>query len=109
MKIKQFIGSVLLLNAVVILYGCDGNKIIPEEKFVEIYSDLVIAQDTSSAVNQIQRDSIQQIIFKRHSVSLNEYSLTSEYYSEKPARWEKFFNTVIDSLEARKQRAAKQL
>lgn len=109
MKIKPYSHFILLVIAATFLTGCEEKKIIQEEKFIDVYSDLIIAQDTSTVSNNFQRDSIQQIIFKRYSVSKDEYSSTVEYYSEEPARWEKFFNTVIDSLEARKQRAAKQL
>jgi hypothetical protein len=84
--------------------SCDNDEIIPEEKFIDVYSDLIIAQDTTSSVTHHQRDSIQQIIFKRYSVTLEEYSSTIEFYNSNPEKWEKFFNTAIDSLEARQKK-----
>lgn len=107
MKIFRFFSVIFFLIVVLFLIGCDKKQPIPEEKFLEVYSDLVIAQDTSTTQNKEERDSIQQMVFSRYNVSLDEYEKTTEFYSSNPAKWETFFNRVIDSLEARKTRVPK--
>ncbi len=107
MKIKKKFTAAYFLIMISMLIGCDKKQPIPEEKFIEVYSDLVIAQDTSTTQNKLQRDSIQQMVFSRYNVSHDEYEKTTEFYSSNPEKWETFFNKVIDSLEARKKRAAK--
>lgn len=102
-----FFAIVYFLSISFIFSGCTEDKIVPEEKYIDVYTDLVIAQDTSRTNSADQRDSIQQMIFKRYNINSAEYSATINYYSQNPAKWEIFFNAAIDSLEARKQRGGK--
>ncbi|QQS37584.1 MAG: DUF4296 domain-containing protein [Ignavibacteriales bacterium] len=107
MKIIKNLSAVFFLIIISTLIGCDKKQPIPEEKFLEVYSDLTIAQDTSATKNKHQRDSVQQMVFSRYNITVDDYEKTTEYYSANPEKWETFFNRVIDSLEARKKRAAK--
>ncbi len=93
-KIIKYIFLSFLFFTISFLPGCSKNKIIDEEEFVKIYTDIVIAQDTSNvAANKF--DSLKTVIFKRHGITNKEYSSTIEYFNKDPQRWEKFFDKVI--------------
>lgn len=74
--------------------SCKNNAIIEEDKFVQIYSALVIAKDTLKT----DHASVQKEIFSRYKVTDEQYENTIEYYNEDPARWEKFFDKVIENV-----------
>lgn len=79
-----------------IFSGCSENNRINEDKFVKIYADLVIANDTLSADNDFNKFRIE--IFKRHDVSEEQYQKTVEFYNEKPERWKLFFDKVLNHV-----------
>ena len=85
----------LLLLLVFSFAGCSHR--INEDKFVLIYSDLVIAKDTLK--ENINLDEIKNRVFKRYNVSAKEYSETLNYYNSDPRKWEPFFNKTISHLE----------
>jgi hypothetical protein len=85
----------LLLLLVFSFAGCSHR--IKEDKFVLIYSDLVIAQDTLK--ENVNLDEIKNKVFKRYNVSAKEYSETLNYYNSDPRKWEPFFNKTISHLE----------
>jgi adenylate kinase family enzyme len=81
-----------------LLPGCSKNKVINEDKFVKVYADLVIQQDTLKNLS-VKIDSLKQIVFKRYNVTEKEYKKTIEYYNNDPRKWEEFFKRVKGYLE----------
>jgi Domain of unknown function (DUF4296) len=99
----------LILSQVFILLsfsGCSKNRIINEDKFVKLYADLVIQQDTLNTLNY-KTDSLKIAVFKRYDVNEEDYKNTIKYYNQDPSRWEKFFNKVTAYLEGLKKKNAK--
>ena len=92
----KFLFYLYPLFLIFIFFSCSDGKIIPEEKFVNVYTDLVIAQDTSKVKNH-------DIIFRKYNITVDEYEKTIEYYNEKPERWIKFFDSVIQKVENLKE------
>ena len=85
----------ILLNS-----GCSNDKILDEEKFVKVYSDIVIAHDTIPA-GTANFDSVKQAIFKKHGINSGQYDSTVSYYNQDVERWKGFFNKAtayIDTL-----------
>lgn len=101
---KRFFLFFLLIPLLIII-SCSNNDIIEEEKFIEVYTDLIIAQDTS-AVDSIGAGNIQKQVFSRHNISEKKYIKTLEYYNEDPARWTQFFTKAIEHAERLKSEAA---
>ncbi|NWF89247.1 MAG: DUF4296 domain-containing protein [Ignavibacteriaceae bacterium] len=91
-----------LFFAVVILFltGCDQK--IDEEKFVAVYSDLLIAKDTISYSGYSEDDLLKQIL-KKHDVKFAEYEATISYYNEDSERWEGFFDKAAAYLEEQRK------
>jgi protein-tyrosine-phosphatase len=96
---------ILLAIFLLLLSGCSRSNRIEEEKFIQVYTDLVIAQDTSRA-SAIEMDSVREMIYSRYNITKDEYRETIDYYNAKPERWEAFFNEVILHIEKKQQEEA---
>jgi hypothetical protein len=99
----RFKYTFLLLLLLLSFTGCSHK--INEDKFILIYSDLVIAQDTLK--NNINLDEIKNAVFKRYNVSETEYIETLNYYNSDPRKWEAFFNKTISHLEGLRSKKGK--
>ena len=93
----------LLLLFLFSFAGCSHK--INEDKFILIYSDLVIAQDTTKG--NIKLGEIKNMVFKRYNVSEKEYTETLNYYNSDPRKWENFFNKTISHLEGLRSKKGK--
>jgi Domain of unknown function (DUF4296) len=94
----------ILSFTILLISGCSNDKILDETKFVKVYTDLVIANDTLSATKS-NFDSVKQTVFKRYGITSGQYDSTVNYYNKDMKRWESFFNTVtsyIDTLRSNK-------
>ncbi len=104
--------SILLLISLVfatLFSACQNQNRINEDKFVKIYTDMVIAQD--SIIDKKTPDSLQVVnprtnarneILKRYNVSLDQYQSTVDYYNQYPERWQTFFDKVIANVDSMK-------
>ena len=99
----RFKYTFLLLLLLLSFTGCSHK--INEDKFILIYSDLVIAQDTAKVNNNL--DEIKNMIFKKYNVSETEYIETLNYYNGDPRKWEAFFNKTISHLEGLRSKKGK--
>jgi hypothetical protein len=88
---------VILFLLLVIAAGCQREGVIDEDKFVQVYADLLIAGDTVS-IKEAKNE-----VFGRYNINQNEYNNTVEYYSSNPAEWETFFNKVIAHIEQKRK------
>lgn len=95
-KIMKKVLSILLI--VFISHNCNSNYRIEEEKFVNIYADLLILKemyrhDDSSYFKA--RDSL----YKSYEVDQFKIDQTLEYYSTDTQKWTEFYRKVIKRLE----------
>jgi len=86
-----------------LLYGCSKYKIINEDNFVKIYSDLIIAQDTLSQPG-VSLTQVKKIIFKKYGISEENYKATVDYYNSDPKKWESVFDKSIAYVNTLKNR-----
>jgi Domain of unknown function (DUF4296) len=96
--------SIILSLFLLFLFGCKNNEVIEQDKMVLIYTDLMIAQDTS-VVNDKNLDSLRTTIFNRHNIAESDYEKTIGYYNEELERWEDFFDKVTSHIENLKKKA----
>jgi hypothetical protein len=87
---------IFLLSA--FIYSCSKDDILPEDKFIKIYIDILVAQDTITD-NSISNDSLKTLILQKHNVTDSLFTKTIEYYNYDPAKWEKFFEEAIKQVE----------
>jgi len=97
---RIFIVSFCLLFPFLFLFSsCSDDNKIKEGKFIKIYTDLVIAKDTS----KIKTSELKSIIFKKYEISNTDYENTLTYYNEDPRRWDEFFKKTIDYIQKSKE------
>jgi len=87
---------IFLLSA--FIFSCSKDDIIPEDKFIKIYIDILVAQDTLSD-NSISNDSLKTLILQKYNVTDSLYTKTIEYYNYNPDKWENFFEDAIKQVE----------
>ena len=100
-KNKSLIPLYLLM---LFFIACSNDKVIDENKFVKVYADLVIAQDTLIPNKEVF-DSVKTKIFKKYGVTFKQYNYTISYYNKDVKRWESFFSQAIayiDTLRSKK-------
>ena len=85
----------------VFIFGCSKDDILPEEKFRNIYIDILVTQDTLTD-NSISTDSLKTLILQKYNVSDSIYTKTLEYYNTNPDKWEKFFEDAIKQVQEMK-------
>ena len=85
---------ILILSIV----SCSEKKLLPEEKLIHIYVDILIAQDTTSD-KSITTDSLKAIILNNYEVPESLYVMSIEHYNSSPEMWEEFFNNTIKYVE----------
>jgi hypothetical protein len=86
--------------------GCSNDRILDEEKFVKVYTDLVIAHDTIPD-GKANFDSVKQAVFNRYGITRGQYDSTVSYYNKDVDRWQSFFNSAtayIDTLRNRNRK-----
>lgn len=103
----SYLAVFLLISSAFLLSfstGCSHSHKIDEDKFVRVYTDIVIAQDTSNA-DVKQMESIKKKIFMRYNITGAQYDSTLSYYNADPERWEKFFDKTIKYVEGLRDKA----
>jgi Domain of unknown function (DUF4296) len=97
----------LLIFLFFFISACDKGPPIPEEKFIKVYVDFLIIQDTSTA-NTFSLDSVKTLVFTRHNISAEDFDATVNYYNSQPEKWVAFFDSTTAYVENLKKEAEKQ-
>ena len=103
---RPFVISLFIFFLSVQWGGCTRSYRIDEDKFVKVYTDIIIAQDTANADNK-QLDSIKGKIFGRYGITKAQYDSTLSFYNSNPEKWEKFFDKTIKYVEDLRDRSNK--
>jgi predicted patatin/cPLA2 family phospholipase len=80
--------------------GCSNDRILDKDKFVKVYTDLVIAHDTIPQ-KTANFDSVKQAVFNKYGITSGQYDSTVNYYNKDVERWQSFFKAAtayIDTL-----------
>lgn len=83
--------------------GCGNKKIIDEDKFVRIYTELIIAKDTSNSI-PTKKNGLLEKVLARYNVSEKQYKETIDYYNRDPEKWRKFFQKAISYADSLKKK-----
>ena len=81
-----------------LIISCNKDKVIPEDRFIKVYVDILVAQDTLQD-KSIPPDSIRAIILKKHNIPDSLYTNTIDYYNSSEERWKNFFDRAIKYVE----------
>ena len=88
----------LLIVPIFLINSCSEEEVILEEKFIHVYVDLMIVQDTTRT-NPLPLDSLKEIVFTKHDITSELYDKTIARYNSSPEDWEEFFDKAIAYLE----------
>jgi hypothetical protein len=103
----EIIRIILIIISLVISYSaCEDKTDIPEEKFIKIYVDLLVMQDTT-VTNPVSLDSMKALIFSRFNITNAQYERKIALYNSSPEKWEKFFDKAIAYVEEMKVKRGK--
>jgi len=91
----RFGQGLLIILFLFLISGCSGR--INEDKFVLVFTDLVIAQD--SLGSNFKQEAVKKAVFKKYNITPKEYDATLAYYNSNPKKWDRFFNKAIAHLE----------
>jgi hypothetical protein len=95
-----------LIIFILLITACDENPPIPEKKFIEVYVDLLICQDTTTA--SYNPDSLKSFVLTKHNIPESQYNSMIEYYNQRPDKWIAFFDSVTTYVEQLKLEAENQ-
>ncbi|MGD8306977.1 MAG: DUF4296 domain-containing protein [Ignavibacteria bacterium] len=98
LKLKQIKYLIAAIILVLVCISCSEKEILPEDKLIEIYVDLLVAQDTLSG-ESVSVDSVKNVILNKYNTSDLVYRNTIDYYNESTERWEEFFNKALKYVE----------
>jgi len=87
--------------------ACDEGPPIPDEKFMKLYVDLLIIQDTTTTAN-FSIDSVKTLVLDRYEVSNAQYDSMIKFYNSNPDKWITFFDSATAYAEGLKKEAEKQ-
>ena len=83
-----------------------SDKTVDQDKFIDAYIDLHIAEDTLKQVTgDVQK--IKEGILAKHGMTWKVYNETFNYYNKNPEMWDDFYAKVIarvDTLKKMKQK-----
>lgn len=79
--------------------SCEEKSPIPEDKFIQIYANLVSAPDSVS-VDSLMFSEYKQKVFSDFGYSEEDYEQTVQFYNRTPEKWDEFFKKVIKHIES---------
>ncbi|MBE2280608.1 MAG: DUF4296 domain-containing protein [Ignavibacteriaceae bacterium] len=91
-----------LLAVLFLLNGCEKKNVIPEEKFVEIYVDFLMAQDSLGNSPQVSSEILRKLR-EKHNFTEETYKNTYDDLSDNPENFERFLDKCIAELQKRKE------
>jgi hypothetical protein len=97
----------LLILQFIFITACDKVPPIQEDKFIKVYVDLLIIQDTTTA-ETFPIDSVRTLVFAKHTISSEQYDETISYYNSRPEKWAAFFDSAKVYVERLKMEIEKQ-
>lgn len=105
-KVKSQKLYFLIYFLILFFTNCSEEPPISEEKFIKLYVDLLIIDDTTDVHNK-SVDSLKALVFSNHNVTPEKYFSTVSYYKSNPEKWEEIFDKAIAYAEGLKDSAAK--
>lgn len=95
---KYFSSFVIYIPILLITFSaCEENPPIPDQKFLELYVDLLIIQDTTTT--NFSLDSVKTLVLDRFNVSIEQYDAMLKYYNSTPEKWIVFYDSATAYVE----------
>jgi len=96
------LAAVTIGFAAIVFYATNV-KTIQQDTFIKFYTDYLIAQDSlGSDVTSSKK--IREKLYKKYSVTEEEYLSTINEYNSDQKKWAEFFGKVMENLEAQQKK-----
>lgn len=86
-----------------IVFYATNVKTIEQDTFIKFYTDYLIAQD-SLGNDVTSSKKIREKLYKKYSVTEEEYLSTINQYNSDEKKWAEFFGKVMENLEAKQKK-----
>ena len=96
-----------MIISALLFIACDSQPPIPEDKFIKVYVDLLIVQDTTTTENYTI-DSVKSRVLEKYGFTTQQYDKTIRYYNSQPEKWVVFYDSVTVYVERLKKKAENQ-
>jgi len=106
-KVKSQRQYWLLICLIFLIVSCDEDPPITDKKFLDLYVDLLIIQDTTTATN-FSIDSVKTLVLDRYDISNEQYDSMIKFYNSNPEKWITFFDSATAYVERLKLEAENQ-
>jgi hypothetical protein len=78
----------------------DEKKVIPEQKFVEILSDVMIIDNLG--IPQIEKVALLKTVLHKHEITTEEFSFTRDRYKENADFWISVYKRTQEKIKEKK-------
>jgi hypothetical protein len=100
----QYLKLFFVVPLLIFLASCDDEPPIPQEKFMEVYVDLLIVQDTTTE-NPFNLDSVKTLVLQKYNLTVEDYDSNINYLNAEPEKWMEFFDSATAYVERLKKNA----
>ena len=83
----------LFLSICLIFFSCKDEPPIPDNKFIQVYVDILVAQDTTTVI-PYSIDSLRKDVLAKNNISSAQYDSMINYYNARPEKWNTFFDSI---------------
>ncbi|HEY6436474.1 MAG TPA: DUF4296 domain-containing protein [Ignavibacteriaceae bacterium] len=87
----------LIICLIFFIASCEENPPVSDKKFLELYVDLLIIQDTTTT--NFYLDSVKTLVLDRYNVSIEQYDAMIKYYNSSPEKWIAFYDSATAYVE----------
>lgn len=95
---------ILLLLVVALAVSCQGPRVIPRDKMVDIYCDMLLADQQLRDNNALRRQAdtmlVYEAVFNRYGYDTDDYLLSVNQYLADPERYAKILGDVVEKLQS---------
>lgn len=95
---------ILMLLVATLAVSCRGPRVIPRDKMVDIYCDMLLADQQLRDNNALRRQAdtmlVYEAVFNRYGYDTDDYLLSVNHYLADPERYAKILGDVVEKLQS---------
>lgn len=95
---------ILMLLVAALAVSCRGPRVIPRDKMVDIYCDMLLADQQLRDNNALRRQAdtmlVYEAVFNRYGYDTDDYLLSVNHYLADPERYAKILGDVVEKLQS---------
>ncbi len=104
---------ILMLLVAALAVSCRGPRVIPRDKMVDIYCDMLLADQQLRDNNALRRQAdtmlVYEAVFNRYGYDTDDYLLSVNHYLADPERYAKILGDVVEKLQSEAGKLEKEI